>query len=214
MKHDNLELRGSVGRTALATFAVAAAGSALPGELLAQGGGGADLFSINPGLSIWTVVIFLLLLAILWKFAWGPILDAVEAREQRIQGALDESAQKQAEAQRLLEEHRQQLAEARRQAQEIISEGKAAGEKVRRDIEVKAREEGQALIERARRDIEREKEAAIAELRSESVDIALAAAAKLMHERLDAEKDRRLVENYVEDLSRRPPPATGAGADA
>jgi F-type H+-transporting ATPase subunit b len=177
---------------------------AVPGDLLAQGegGGGGALFSINPGLSIWTVAIFLILLAILWKFAWGPILGAVEAREERIQGALDESARKQAEAQRLLEEHKQQLADARRQAQEIIAEGKAAGEKVRRDIEEKAREEGQALIERAKREIEREKESAISELRRESVELAMAAAAKLMHEKMDADRDRRLVTGYVENLTR------------
>jgi len=167
-----------------------------------EGGGGAALFDLNLGLSIWTVVVFLALVTVLWKFAWGPILGAVEAREKGIQRALDESAARQAEAARLLEEHKAQLANGRRQVQEIIAEGKSAGERVRRDIEEKAREEAQNIIERAKREIEREKDAAIAELRKESVEIAMAAAAKLMHQKLDPQKDRELVLGYVKDLTR------------
>ncbi|MGD2070561.1 MAG: F0F1 ATP synthase subunit B [Gemmatimonadota bacterium] len=174
-----------------------------PRALLAAGEGqapGANLFGVNLGLSFWTVVVFLILLFLLSRFAWGPILSAVEAREDRIQNALDESARRQAEAQELLEEHRQQLADARRQAQEIIGEGKAAGERVRRDIEAKAREEGQRLLDRARREIEREKEKALGELRRESVELALAAAARLMREKMDASRDRQLVLGYLDDL--------------
>lgn len=175
-----------------------------PVALLAQGDGeapGANLFGVNLGLSFWTVLVFLILLFLLSKFAWGPILEQVEARENRIQGALDESARKQAEAQRLLEEHKRQLADARRQAQEILGEGKAAGERVRKEIEEKAREEGQALIERARREIEREKEAALDEVRREAVELALAAAAKLMNEKLDPRADRDLVMGYLDSLT-------------
>lgn len=167
----------------------------------AAGSGGFDLFGINPGLSIWTGVIFLVLLGILWKFGFGPLLAALESRESHIQSALDESAAKQEEAQRLLKEHKQQLADARRQAQEIVAEGKAAGERVRREIEAKAREEGQNLIARARDEIEREKDAALDELRRESVDLALAAASRLMSERMDGERDRELVRDYLAGLA-------------
>ena len=177
-----------------------------PAPALAQGraeGGGAELFDVNLGLSLWTVVVFLLLVVILGKFAWGPILKAAQTREQRIQAGLDEAGRLQAEASRLLEEHRAQLADARRQAQEIVGEGKSAGERVRKEIEEKARSEGQQLVEGARREIEREKDAALDELRRESVEIALAAAARLMNEKLDQEKDRRLVAGYLDEVSRR-----------
>ena len=193
MKH--LHARVAIALWALGNF---------PVGLVAQGEGGdagAALFDVNLGLSLWTVVIFLGLVAVLWRFAWGPLLGAVEAREQGIQKALDESAERQAEATRLLEEHRAQLAEARRQAQEIIGEGKAAGERLRRDIEEKARLEAQGIVERARQDISREKDMAIAELRRESVELAMAAAARLMHQKLDAEQDRALVMDYVRQLS-------------
>lgn len=199
----------------------ALAGAALlvigtPGAVWAAGEGeapGANLFGINLGLSFWTVVVFLILLFLLSRFAWGPILDQVNQRESRIQGALDEAAARQAEAQRLLDEHKRQLADARRQAQEIVAEGRTAGENVRREIEEKAREEGQALLERARREIEREKEAALAELRKESVELAMAVAGRLMHERLDQDRDRELVLSYLDELTEASPPGGGDGSD-
>ncbi len=159
------------------------------------------MFDLNPGLTVWTTFVFLALLGILWKTAWGPILAAVEARESRIQDTLDQAAKEREEAAKLLAEHRQHMADARRQAQQLIAESREAGDKVRGDIEEKARVEGQALIERARESIEREKEAALEALRRESVDLALAAAAKLMQETLDAAKDRELVMGYIDDLS-------------
>ena len=159
------------------------------------------MFDLNLGLSVWTIFVFLTLLGILWKFAWGPILGAVQAREDGIQETLDQAANEREEAAKLLAEHREQMADTRRQAQQMIAEGKEAGERVRRDIEEKARAEGDAMIERARESIEREKDAALEELRKESVDLALAAAAKLVQESLDEKKDRELVMGFIDELS-------------
>ncbi len=177
--------------------------AALPGPLWAQGGGeegGGGLFDINTGLSVWTLFVFAGLLLILSKYAWGPILAAVDAREKGIQAALDEAARHNAEAAGLLEQHREQLMDARRQANELIAEGKGAGENVRREIEEKARAEGQAIVERARVEIERERDAALEALRRESVELALAVASRLMRESLDQAKDRELVERYLDEL--------------
>ena len=174
----------------------------MPHAAWAQGGaeGTTPLFTVNLGTTVWTTFIFLSLLGILWKFAWGPILGAVEAREQGIQSKLDEAANRNEEAAKLLEEHKAQIADARRQANELIAEGKAAGEHVRKEVEEKARAEAQAIVERARVEIERERDAAIAELRKESVELALAAATRLMQENLDQDKDRALVERYLADM--------------
>ena len=179
----------------------------LPMPLMGQEGGG-GMFSVNLGLSVWTTFVFLTVLGILWKFAWGPILGMVQAREDGIQGTLDRAANERDEAAKLLAEHRQQMADARRQAQKMIAEGKEAGERVRQGIEEKARIEGDAMIERARESIEREKDAALGELRKEAVDLALAAAAKLLQESLDEEKDRELIMGFIDDLS------SGGGAQA
>jgi F-type H+-transporting ATPase subunit b len=169
--------------------------------------GGGGLFSINVGLMIWTVVIFTALLIVLWRFAWGPILSAVEAREKGIQGALEEARARQEEAEKLLEEHKRQLADARRQAGEILAEGREAGDRLRKDLEGKAREESESILARARSEIEREKDAAVDALRRESVDLALAAASKLLHQKLDGEQDRKLVMEYVDGLATKSPGA-------
>jgi F-type H+-transporting ATPase subunit b len=168
------------------------------------------LFDVNFGLTIWTVVIFLLLLGVLGKFAWGPILASAKTREDHIQNALDEAAARQAEAVKLLEQHKSQMADARRQVQELIAEGKTAGERVKREIEEKARTEAQRVLDQARTEIGREKDAAIDQLRKESVDIALAAAGRLMQQKLDGDADRKLVASFVDDLVRK----EGTGARA
>ena len=179
-----------------------------PGALWAADAGTTPLFSVNLGTTAWTAAVFLALLGILWRFAWGPILAAVDAREKAIQGALDEAASRQSEAQKLLEEHRRQLADARRQATELLAEGKAAGEKVRKEIEEKARTEAQGIVDRARGEIERERDAALDMLRKESVELALAAASRLMRENMDQAKDRQLVERFLDDITK------GRGAQA
>ncbi len=181
-----------------------------PVALFAQGHGeeaGGGLFDINVGLIIWTIIIFLTVLFVLWRFAFGPILAAVNAREEGINKALEEARTRQEEAERLLEEHRQQLAEARRQAQEIVAEGRDAAGRLQKDIEGKAREESEAILTRARKEIEREKDAAVDAVRREAVDLALAAASKLLHEKLDGEQDRKLVMDYVDGLSTKNPGA-------
>ena len=175
---------------------------ALPTSVWAQGGaeGTTPLFTVNLGTTVWTAIVFLALLGILWRFAWGPILEAVEARESGIQSKLDEAASRNEEAAKLLAEHKEQLADARRQANELIAEGRAAGEHVRAEIEEKARAESQAMVERARGEIERERDRAIDALRKESVDLALAAASRLMQENLDQDKNRQLVERYLSEM--------------
>jgi F-type H+-transporting ATPase subunit b len=167
----------------------------------AEGAAEPSLFDINTGLSVWTLVVFAGLLFLLGKFAWGPILAAVDAREKGIQGALDQAAARQAEAEKLLDEHRRQLADARRQAGEILAEGRAAGDRVRKEIEEKARAEASTIVERAKQDIERERDAALEMLRRESVELALAAASRLMHEHLDQAKDRQLVERFLDEMA-------------
>jgi F-type H+-transporting ATPase subunit b len=184
--------------------------AAVPGALRAQGGaaeGGGGLYDINTGLSAWTLIVFAILVVLLGKFAWKPILEAVEAREKGIKAALDDAAAKNAEAAKLLDEHRAQIADGRRQASELIAEGRAVGENVRKQIEEKARVEAQAMVDRARGEIERERDAAIQALRKESVDLALAAASRLMQQNLDQAKDRALVERYLAELGEGKRPA-------
>jgi F-type H+-transporting ATPase subunit b len=169
-----------------------------------EGGGEAAAtgpFAINPGLMIWTLVIFGLLLLILAKAAWPAILKAVEEREHRIQSQLDEAAKANAEAQRLLVEYQGQLAAARSEAQEIVAQGRQAGEKLREEIIAKGRAEQEELLSRARREIAIEKDKALAELRHEAVELSIAAASKVIERNLDTDADRKLVQDYLAGLT-------------
>ncbi len=165
-----------------------------------NGGENFPLFSLNAGVVIWTLVIFFALVLILGRFAWRPILGALEARERHIQEILDAAARDREEAEKALAEHRRQLAEGRQQAQQILAEGKAAAERVRQELLETARRQQDELLARARDDIRHEREQAVDQIRREAVDLSLAAASHLMERRLDAAEDRRLVQDYLASL--------------
>ena len=156
--------------------------------------------SVDPGLMIWTVVIFVLLLVILQRTAWPAILGAVEAREKALEQQLAEAERNRAEAAKLLEEHRRLLAEAKGQAHAIVVESRQLAEKERAVLLEKAKQEQEELLARARREITAERDRAVAELRREAVDLSLAAASKLIEKRLDSETDRKLVLEYLATL--------------
>jgi len=192
---------------ALSAAAAAAALNALPASLLAQEEMG--LFDINTGLSLWALIVFLILLLLLAKFAWGPILNALETRERNIQSSIDDATRLRKEASDALDEHRLQLREARHEAQHIIAEAKEAAAGLGRELEAKARQESAAIVQRARREIEVERDAVLEAIRKETVGLALAAASRLVRQRLDAPEDRELVNDYLSSLS-----ATGERRDA
>lgn len=174
----------------------------------AEGG----LLDINSGLMVWTVGIFLLVLGILsWK-AYPLILGAVEAREERIRELLASAERDRAEAQALLAQQQSEREATRTQVQEMVAEGRVAGERLRDEILADARREQQELIARTRRDLEREMERNLAELRVQAVDLALAAASKLIERNLDEADNRRLVSEYLAqvELVERAPASAGA----
>ena len=168
----------------------------------AAGGHVASPFDINGGVIIWTVVVFLILLAILWKLGYPALLRMVEEREARIQKQLDEAEKANAEAQRLLEEHKKQIAAARTEAQDILAKAKTVSQKEREALLAKAREEYDALLTRARKDIDTEKEKAIQALRREAVELSIAAASRVIEANLDTEANRRLVTEFLESLAK------------
>lgn len=181
------------------TFGAAAAAlaAAAPPLLAQEGGGWNQLFSVKPGLSIWTLATFLAMAAILWRFAWAPLTKALAARQSGIQGDIDGARRQRDEAEALLARHREQLVEGRQQVQAMMAEGREAAERLRKELEAKARDESHAILENARKEIRHERAAAVEAVRREAVDVALAAASKLVAERLDAERDRRLVAEYI-----------------
>ncbi len=156
--------------------------------------------TVDGGLMLWTVLVFVLLLLILKKFAWPAILGAVEAREQALERQLAEAEHNRAEAAKLLEEHKRLVAEAKAQAHGILTEARQLAEKERAVAMEKTKQEQEEALARARREIAAERDRAIAELRREAVDLSLAAASKLVEKRLDSETDRKLVLDYLATL--------------
>jgi F-type H+-transporting ATPase subunit b len=159
--------------------------------------------TVEPGLMLWTVFVFLLLLAILKKFAWPAILGAVEAREQALERQLAEAARDRELAAALLAEHQKLIAEAKTQAHAVIVEARNVAEKERALAIEKTKQEQEELLARARREIAAERDSAVAELRREAVDLSLAAASKLIEKRLDGETDRKLVLEFLASLDER-----------
>jgi len=157
-------------------------------------------FALTPGVSFWTLVIFLILLYVLAKTAWPAILKVVEERERAIQAQLDDAAKANAEAQRVLAVYQQQVAAAREEAQAIVAAARQAGERLREELVGKGRAEQEELLVRARREIGLEKDKALVELRREAVELSIAAASKVIERNLDSEADRKLVRQYLADL--------------
>ena len=155
------------------------------------------LFDLNLGVSFWTIVIFLLLMWALAKFAFPAILGYAQAREDRIRELMEAAARDREEAQRLLEEQKQALAKTRDEAAQILAEAKQASESVRQEVLEKAHAEHQELLSHARSEIEREREKAIDALRTEAVELALAATSKLLGQKVQGEADRRFVQDVI-----------------
>jgi F-type H+-transporting ATPase subunit b len=155
---------------------------------------------VNGGLVIWTLVVFGLLLFILQKWAWPPMVAAVEAREKALEAMVAEAERNRAESARLLAEHERLVAEGRASAHALLVEARTVAEKERALALEKTRQEQEELLARALRDIAGERDRAVQELRREAVDLSLAAASKLLGQRLDTETDRKIVQEYLSGL--------------
>lgn len=170
---------------------------ALAAEAEAPTGG---LLSPVGGLMFWTLLIFAVLFFVLSKYAFKPIIGAVEAREQSLRLAMDQAKDDREAAAVLLAEQRKQLDVARIDAQKIIADGRATAEKMRADLLEATKTQQGEMLERAKRDIETEKVNAIAGLRREAVDLAIAGASKVIERNLDDASNRALVERYLSSL--------------
>ena len=167
-------------------------------ETPAAGGG---LVSLQVNLMFWTLVIFGILYFMLRKYAFPAVLGAVEAREKALADAIEGAKRDRDEAARLLADHRAQIEGAKDDAQKLIAEARTVAEKMRADLLEKTRLDQQELLERARRDIAGERDKAIAQLRREAVELAIAGASKVIEQNLDSDKNRAMVESFLSSLS-------------
>jgi len=158
------------------------------------------MFDINPGLSIWTTVVFVLLVLVLGKFAWKPLLKTLQDRENSIRNSLEQAERARAEAAELLKQNERNMARAEEEYQKVVREAKSLGEKLKDDIVNKARQQAQHELQNAKDEIQRDIEAAKQQLRSEVADLAIKAAEKILDETLDPGRHKKIVDNVLNQL--------------
>ena len=160
----------------------------------------AGLTDINVALVVWTLVTFGLLLIVLRRFAWRPILETIETREKTIAEAIESAKRERAEAEKAAADMRASLEKARNEAADLIRSNQAEVAAAKAELMASARKESEALLAQARTSIEEERRAAVADLRAQVVDIAIEAAGRLLQTQMDEKKQRQLVEEYLSRL--------------
>jgi F-type H+-transporting ATPase subunit b len=160
----------------------------------------AALTDISTALSVWTLVTFAILLIVLARFAWKPILATIAQREKTIADAIESAKKERAEAERAASEMRASLEKVRAEAAELTRKTQAEVAAAKEQLMAEARKQSDELLASARKSIEEERRQAVAELRAQAVDIAIAAANRLLATTMDEKKQRALVEEYLSKL--------------
>ena|SRR3954468_5015681 len=157
----------------------------------------------DPGLYIWTIVTFLVLLGLLAKFAWHPLLDALEKRQAAIRKSLDDARQAKADLERVQADAQRILAEARAEAGTIVSRTRTDAAAFAEEMKVKARADAEALVKHAERQIEMQTSRALETIRHEAVDLSVAIASKILRRDISKEDNERLIQDTLREMQSR-----------
>ena len=158
------------------------------------------LVQLDPGLFVWTIITFLILLGLLSKFAWKPLLNALEKRENEIAKSLKDAEKARKELDRLTSKGNDIIAKARSEAQAIVGEGKKAADQLKESTLSKAKETAAANLDDAKEQIKMEKEKAIAEIKGEVVGLSLSIAEKLVKKNLNEEDNKSLINESLKNI--------------
>lgn len=154
----------------------------------------------DPGLFIWTIITFLVLLTLLAKFAWTPLLEALESRQQGIRKALDDAQTAKKELERLEQESAQIVRRARADAEAVLTQSRADGDRLREEIRQKAKVEAEGIMRNAERQIQLETGRAIQQIRSEAVDLSVMIASKIIQRNITKEDNERLIADALQQV--------------
>jgi len=158
------------------------------------------LFDTNPGLIVWTIISFLVLLIVLAKYAWKPILKMLGDREGQIRAALEQAERARIEAAEMMKQNEKNLARAEEEYQKMIREGRALAEKMKDEIVNKAKQQADQEIKQAAEEIQRNVEAAKLQLRTEIADLAIQATEKILEETLDEKRQKIITDSVINKL--------------
>jgi F-type H+-transporting ATPase subunit b len=161
------------------------------------------LVQVDPGLFIWTIVTFLVLLTLLAKFAWGPLLKSLEGRQEQIRKSLEDAEKARQELERLNQESAQIIRQARIEAESIVTKSRADGERLREEMKVKARAEAETIAKNAERQIQLETQRALQQIRHEAIDLSVEIASKLLQRNLTKEDNERLIAEALSQVEKR-----------
>ena len=159
----------------------------------------------DPGLYVWTIITFLVLLVVFNKLAWQPLKAVLKTREELIRKSLDDAQQAKQELQRLNVESQKILADARQQADKILSETRSDANRLRDELKQKAQTEAAGVLKNAQRQIEMETARALQQIRTEAVDLSVALASKLLERNLTREDNERLIEETFKQIEAKRP---------
>jgi F-type H+-transporting ATPase subunit b len=158
------------------------------------------LVQVDPGLYIWAIVTFLVLLALLTKFAWKPLLQALEVREGTIRKALDDAQKAKVELERLNKESAEIIRQARVEADSIITMSRSDAERLREEMRQKARAEADGIVKNAERQIQLETARALQQIRHEAADLSVAIASKIIRRNLSREDNENLIDEALKQI--------------
>ncbi len=158
------------------------------------------LLKTDPGLFLWTIITFLVLLLILWKAAWKPIVEALDSRAERIRGDLSNADKSRQEAEQLLVKHKELMDRAKAEALEVIEKGRQEADKVRNEIIEKANRDSREIVDKAKNEIMRAKENALAEIKSEIVVISTEIASRLINKHLNPDDQKAFIEETMNKI--------------
>lgn len=147
-----------------------------------------------------TIVIFVLLLVVLGKYAWGPILSGLKAREEKIRKDIADAEAARAKAEATLREYNQQLATAEQKVRDMIAKATTDAEQLAASIRARAQQEGEETKERAMRDIENAREQALSEIYAQTAELSTRIAEKILKRNLNADDQRELVNQSLQEL--------------
>lgn len=168
---------------------------------LSSEGGGGSLVDINPGLIVWTIVTFVILLFILKKIAWKPILTALDQRETAIKESLEKAEKAREEAQRILYENQANLSRAEEESKKIVEQGRIYAEKLKDQMLKESKQQAQKIISEATTEIERKKDAAFDELKSQVADLVIQATEKVLGETVDKNMHKKIADKYISEIT-------------
>ena len=154
----------------------------------------------DPGLFIWTIVTFLVLLFLLSKYAWKPLLQVLENRQDLIRKSLDDAEQAKHELQQVQEESSRIVAMARVDADAIIAASRADAAKLQAELRAKARAEADGIVKNAERQIQQQADQSLAKIREEAVDLSLMIASKLIQRNLSKDDNDALIEDTLKQI--------------